>query len=282
MAALARRKALITGASGGMGRACARLFGNTQDLVLADASPKLQGFAEELTAEGYTVTGVHTGDLGDDTLLAAIMADMAGELPLTLIHTAGLSPSLASADAIMRVNLVATVKLLDAIEPLLRPGSAAVQIASSAGHLMPEIPDATALMENPLAPDFMDKINVLIETMGKGDAYTMAGISYSLSKQAVLAITRKRALTWGPLGARITSISPGMILTPMGRKEVETPGGAMMQNAAPLGRPGVAADIALAAHFLASDNASFITGCDLLVDGGSIAAFRHNGGMGGV
>src|ERR1700756_1196176 len=98
MAALARRKALITGASGGMGRACARLFGATQDLVLADASPALAGFAEELKAEGYTVTGTHTGDLGSDAQLAAIMADMGGELPLTLIHTAGLSPSLAGAE----------------------------------------------------------------------------------------------------------------------------------------------------------------------------------------
>jgi NAD(P)-dependent dehydrogenase (short-subunit alcohol dehydrogenase family) len=277
MAGITRRKALITGAAGGMGRACARLFGNTQDLVLADASPHLARFAEELKTEGYTVAGAHTGDLGSDAQLSAIMADLAGELPLTLIHTAGLSPSLASAEAIMQVNLVATVKLLDAIEPHLRPGSAAVLIASSAGHLMPAIPDATALMANPLAPDFMAKISALIEAMGKGDAYTMAGISYSLSKQAVHILTQKRSLSWGPLGARITTISPGMILTPMGRKEVATPGGAMMQNAAPLGRPGVAADIALAAQFLASDSASFITGCDLLVDGGSVAALRQNG-----
>jgi NAD(P)-dependent dehydrogenase (short-subunit alcohol dehydrogenase family) len=277
MAALARRKALITGAAGGMGRACARLFGNTQDLVLADASPNLPRFAEELVAEGYTVIGTHTGDLGSDSLLGAITADLGGDKPLTLIHTAGLSPSLATAEAIMAVNLVATVKLLDAIEPHLRPGSAAVLIASSAGYLMPQIPDATALMDNPLAPDFMPRIGALIEAMGKGDAYTMAGISYSLSKQAVHLLVQKRALSWGPRGARITSISPGMILTPMGRKEVETPGGAMMQNAAPLGRPGVAADIALAAHFLAGDTASFITGCDLLVDGGSVAAIRQQG-----
>jgi NAD(P)-dependent dehydrogenase (short-subunit alcohol dehydrogenase family) len=277
MAALARRKALITGAAGGMGRACARLFGNTQDLVLADASPNLPRFAEELVAEGYTVIGTHTGDLGSDSLLGAITADLGGDKPLTLIHTAGLSPSLATAEAIMAVNLVATVKLLDAIEPHLRPGSAAVLIASSAGYLMPPIPDATALMDNPLAPDFMPRIGALIEAMGKGDAYTMAGISYSLSKQAVHLLVQKRALSWGPRGARITSISPGMILTPMGRKEVETPGGAAMQNAAPLGRPGVAADIALAAHFLAGDTASFITGCDLLVDGGSVAAIRQQG-----
>jgi NAD(P)-dependent dehydrogenase (short-subunit alcohol dehydrogenase family) len=272
--AIARRKALITGASGGMGRACARLFGTTQDLVLTDASPKLGAFAEELAAEGYTVRGAHTGDLGDKTLLDGIMADMKGELPLTLIHTAGLSPSIANAESIMQVNLVATVKLLDVIEPFLRPGAAAVLIASTAGHLVPPIPDALALLANPLAPDFMAKISALMQGISQGDAEKLPGISYSLSKQAVLALTQRRALSWGPLGARITSISPGMILTPMGRKEVQTPGGAAMQNAAPLGRPGVAADIALAAQFLASEQASFISGCDLLVDGGSMAAFR--------
>lgn len=274
MAGIARRKALITGAAGGMGRACARLFGTTQDLVLTDASPKLAAFAAELAAEGFTVVGAHTGDLGSDAMLAALMTDMAGELPLTLIHTAGLSPSLAKAEPIMAVNLVATVKLLDAIEPILRPGSAAVMIASSAGHLMPQIPEAAALLDAPLAPDFMAKAMALIGAMGKGDETTMAGISYSLSKQAVHRLAQVRAQNWGPKGARISTISPGMILTPMGQKEAQTAGGAAMQDAAPLGRPGVAADIALAAHFLASDNASFITGCDLLVDGGSVAAFR--------
>ncbi|HYP62657.1 MAG TPA: SDR family NAD(P)-dependent oxidoreductase, partial [Acidocella sp.] len=216
--AIARRKALITGASGGMGRACARLFGTTQDLVLTDASPKLGAFAEELAAEGYTVRGAHTGDLGDKTLLDGIMADMKGELPLTLIHTAGLSPSIANAESIMQVNLVATVKLLDVIEPFLRPGAAAVLIASTAGHLVPPIPDALALLANPLAPDFMAKISALMQGISQGDAEKLPGISYSLSKQAVLALTQRRALSWGPLGARITSISPGMILTPMGRK----------------------------------------------------------------
>jgi len=273
---MTRRKALITGAAGGMGRACARLFGTTQDLVLTDAAaPALERFTEELRAEGYTVLGAHAGDLGSDAVLAAIMADLAGDKPLTLIHTAGLSPSLAGAGPIMAVNLIATVKLLDAIEPLLRPGSAAVLIASTAGHLIPEIPAALALLAEPLAPDFLAKIGQVITGMSQGDAAKEGGISYSLSKQAVLRLVQTRALVWGPRGARITSISPGMILTPMGRKEAETPGGAAMQNAAPLGRPGVAADIALAAHYLASDAASFITGTDLLVDGGSIAAFRQ-------
>jgi NAD(P)-dependent dehydrogenase (short-subunit alcohol dehydrogenase family) len=275
MAAPARRKTLITGAAGGMGRACARLFGATQDLVLTDAiQPALERFAAELTADGYTITAARAGDLGSSETIAALTADLAGDLPFTVIHTAGLSPALAGARAIMDINLVTTAKLLDAIEPILRPGTAAVLIASMSAYMMPEIPDAKALMANPLATDFLDKIMALIDGMSPSPA-NAPGISYTFSKQAVIAQVERRALAWGQRGARITSISPGIILTPMGRKELaETAGAAQLNDAAPAGRSGTAADIALAAHFLASDNASFISGCDLRVDGGATAVTR--------
>jgi NAD(P)-dependent dehydrogenase (short-subunit alcohol dehydrogenase family) len=276
MTAATRRKALITGAAGGMGKACSRVFGATHDLVLTDAlQSSLERFADELKTEGFGVISVHGGDLGSDKLVASLAADAAGDSPVTLIHTAGLSPSQADARTIMAVNLIASVRLLNAIEPLLRPGSAAVLIASAAGHMIPLIPDASALMTDPLAPNFLDQICALIEALAHGAPAGAAGMSYSLSKQALLGLVEHRALAWGKRGARITSISPGMILTPMGRKELaETQGAAELQNAAPLGRPGIAADIALAARFLASDEASFITGCDLRVDGGSVAALR--------
>jgi NAD(P)-dependent dehydrogenase (short-subunit alcohol dehydrogenase family) len=276
MTAATRRKALITGAAGGMGKSCSRVFGATHDLVLTDTlQSALRHFADELKGEGFSVIGVHAGDLGDDKLLAAVAADLVGDTPITLIHTAGLSPSQANARTIMAVNLIASVKLLNAIEPILRPGSAAVLIASAAGHMIPPIPDASTLMTDPLAPDFLDRICALIEAIAHGAPAGAAGMSYSLSKQALLGLVEHRALAWGKRGARITSISPGMILTPMGRKELaETQGAAEVQNAAPLGRPGIAADIALAARFLASEEASFISGCDLRVDGGSVAAIR--------
>lgn len=274
--AVVRRKALLTGAAGGMGRACARLFGATHDLVLTDAAaPTLERFADELTAEGYTVVGAHAGDLGTDQLISTLVADAKGDLPLTLIHTAGLSPSQSDARTIMAVNLVATVRLLDAIEPTLRPGSAAILIASMAGHVMPEIPDALSLTADPLAPHFLDAIMTLIDAMSAGLPAGAPGVSYSLSKQAVIALVERRATAWGRHGARIVSISPGMILTPMGRKELaETPGAAQLAEITPAGRVGIAMDIALAARFLASDDASFITGCDLKVDGGGSAAIR--------
>lgn len=112
-----RRKVLITGAAGGMGKACARLFGATCDLVMSDVSAaRLGAFAEELRADGYTVID-RAGDMGDAALIAALVGDVAaGGAPFAVVHTAGLSPSLADWRTIMDVNLVATEKLLQALE----------------------------------------------------------------------------------------------------------------------------------------------------------------------
>ncbi len=274
----ARSKVLITGAAGGMGRACARLFGATHDLVLSDvAADGLGKFAAELEGEGYRVLAAHVGDLCDDTLLAAIVNDLRGDSPLTVIHTAGLSPAQADWQAIMRVNLIGSEKLLEAIEPLLLPRSVAVIIASTAAHSMPAIPDVDALLDAPLAEGFMDGIGAMVNAMAPMAGPAGArGISYSFSKRGVVRQVERKAALWGAKGARIVSISPGLILTPMGRKELaETPGAAQVNDAAPAGRSGTAMDIALAAQFLASDAASFITGTDLRVDGGSVAAMRQ-------
>src|SRR5579863_1194064 len=133
MSSFPRSKTLITGAAGGMGRACARLFGATHDLVLTDVTAaSLDGFAGELRRDGYSVVAC-AGDLSDDALLETLVQEVLGEQPLTLIHTAGLSPSLGDWKAIMQLNLVATELLLRALESVMVPGSVGVLIASSAG-----------------------------------------------------------------------------------------------------------------------------------------------------
>ena len=274
---ISRKKLLITGAAGGMGRACARLLGATCDLVLSDvAAIALSAFAAELEGEGFTVISSHAGDLADDTVLAAICADLRGDGPITVVHTAGLSPALADWQAIMTVNLIATEKLLAEVEPLLTPGSVAVLIASTAGHSMPSIPDLDKLLDAPLAPAFLESVGAMVEAMAPMAGPAGAGgISYAMSKRGVLRQAERKAASWGKRGARIVSVSPGLILTSMGRKELaETHGAAQMNDAAPAGRSGTAMEIALAVQFLASDNAAFITGCDLRVDGGSVGAMH--------
>ncbi|MDO6414507.1 SDR family oxidoreductase [Sphingomonas sp. BIUV-7] len=273
------RTLLLTGAAGGMGRACARLFGATHDLVLTDvAAAPLESFAQDLTNEGYSVRQARAGDLGDASLLAPLVADLGTDGPVTLVHTAGLSPAMGDWKTILTVNLVATVKLLDAVEPVLTPGSVAVVIASTAGHMLPQSPDWLQILDSPLDPDLTEKLTPIVEGMAQGATEYLPGIGYSLSKQAVLRLVEQRARSWGQRRARIVSISPGLILTPMGRKELaETQGAAQMMDAAPVGRGGRAIDIALAAQFLASEQAAFISGTDLRVDGGSVAGLRFAG-----
>lgn len=276
MSKLPRRKTLITGAAGGMGRACARLFGATDDLVLTDVSEDaLTTLAEDLRNEGIAVAA-HAGDLADAQVIDALVGEISGDAPFSLVHTAGLSPSLASWDAIVQVNLVATERLLRALEPVLVPGCVLVLIASSAGHMMPPNPQIDGLLADPLAEGFMENLEQTIRAMG-GEASPggMGGIAYTLSKRAIHTMTQARAIEWGPRGVRVVSISPGMILTGMGKSEIaKTAGASALLDATPVGRGGMAMDIALAARFLCSDQASFISGTDLLVDGGGTAGMK--------
>lgn len=269
-----RRSVIITGAVGGMGRACARLYGATHDLILTDIfEESVLALADELRREGYRVIGAYGGDLASDAILAAITGDLPQGAPFTLVHTAGLSPSLAAWDKIMHVNLIATEKLLQACEAYLVQGTAVVLIASSAAHMMPRVAAADALMADPLAPNFMGEIEALVKQgVDQTPVMGMGGVSYTFSKQAVLDMVKRRAVAWG-VRARITSISPGMIATPMGNKELaETAGARELADQTPAGRTGTAMDIAQAAYFLTSERATFITGCDLQVDGGGVAS----------
>lgn len=251
-------------------------MGLTHDLVLTDvADESLNEFASELICDGYTIAGVHPGDLGDAALLGRIVADLADGYPFAVVHTAGISPAMAGWRPIIEVNLVTTEKLLRAVEPHLLPGSVAVLIASVAGHARIGIPDARAIVAGPMAEDFVDRIGVAIRETTDANGGSESVLAYILSKLGVLVAGELRAHAWGARGARIVSISPGMILTPMGRAELEaTPGSRELGEAAPAGRLGNALDIAKAARFLISDEASFITGCDLRVDGGSVGSRR--------
>jgi NAD(P)-dependent dehydrogenase (short-subunit alcohol dehydrogenase family) len=278
MTAVVRRKALITGAAGGMGRACAYLFGATCDLVLSDVSKdRLDAFAKELRDAGHTVTA-HAGDMLDEAHLAALAAELDADHACSVVHTAGLSPALADWQPIIKVNLVGTEMLMDALAPVLAPGSVVVPIASMAGHMFPPNAELDALLVAPLDDGFVQGIGAALEAMSGGDEGVKRGISYSLSKRGVHLLTYRRAIALGPRGVRVVSISPGVIHTPMGLAENEkTPGARETMDAAALGRIGTPMDIAMAARFLCSDEAGYITATDLKVDGGStevIAAQR--------
>lgn len=271
---MGRPTAIITGASGGMGRSCARQLGATMDLVLTDASPLLDGFAKELQLEGFTLRSVIMGDFRSDAVFDALEREAAGGFA-ALVHACGLPPSAPWRD-IFEVNYFATVRLLDAVAAGVGAGSAAIMIASVAGHLAPNLPEVDAVLAERFAPGLLDRVEPLLaRELGSAAEVAMGTLAYAISKRKVMELSEAHAADWGAKGGRIVSLSPGMIYTPMGRHEASIDEAADAQvKGAPAGRWGTASDITAAACFLLSPSASFITGTDLRIDGGAVGALN--------
>jgi NAD(P)-dependent dehydrogenase (short-subunit alcohol dehydrogenase family) len=274
MAQLRRKTVLITGASGGMGKTIARRMGATMNLILTDlAAGPLEQFGTDLKNEGYVVAATVAGDLAEPSVLSHLTQAVNDQEGLdVLVHTAGLSPTQASWRKIINVNTLATQRLVEAVEAVLRPGAVAVLIASMAGHINPGMPDAERLLDHPIDAVALDQLEPFLLSPGaSADAEAMASqLAYVLSKRAVIRLVEQLAPVWGRRDARIVSVSPGLIYTPMGVREADASTDTKATlSAQPLSRWGTAMDIANAVDFLTGPNASFITGCDLRVDGGA-------------
>lgn len=270
---------VITGAAGGMGRACARRLGTQGALLLTDvATGPLEESAQPLREEGLRVETL-VCDVSDEASVREL-AERARSLgPLRgIVHTAGISPTMASWQRIIDVDLVGTARLLQAFLPLAQPDTAVVCISSMAGHLagMPlaaSVPGLHPMLDAPLHPDLLARLEPVVHAAPSDEA--RAGMAYGLAKYGVIRLCQHEATAWGARGARLVSLSPGIIRTPMGQQEFDRqPMMAVMVERTPLKRMGTPEEIATAVDFLLSPAASFITGCDLLVDGGVTGALR--------
>ncbi|MEV6509911.1 SDR family oxidoreductase [Streptomyces sp. NPDC051642] len=264
-------KVLVIIGAGGMGLAVARRLGAGRTILLADIGEDVLKAAERtLGDEGLTVAT----QVVDVTSAASVQdlaqtAQAAGEVD-QVVHTAGLSPVQAPAQAILKVDLLGVALVLDAFAPVIAAGGAGVVIASMAGHIAAAL---TPEQENALANTSADQLLQL--PFLSPDHVTDPAAAYGIAKRANHVRVAAASTAWGERGARLNSISPGVISTPMGQQELAGQAGQLIRalvDASGTGRLGTPSDIAAAAAFLLGPDASFITGTDLLVDGGVVAA----------
>lgn len=268
------RDVLVVIGVGGMGLAIARRIGSGKTVLLADYNEAtLAAAAATLSADGHQVQVRRTDVSSVESVRA--LAQTAAELgPISqAAHTAGLSPTQGTAAAILGVDLLGVALFLEEFGAVIAPGGAGVVIGSMSGHMVPPLSaeQERALARTPAA-------DLLQLEFVSAPVVTNPGHAYSIAKHANLIRVRAASPQWGRRGARINSISPGIISTPMGQQELASPSGDAMRSmlaASPAARIGTSDDIAAAAEFLLGPSATFITGTDLLVDGGVIAVTRN-------
>ena len=267
------REVVVVIGPGGIGRAIARRVGAGRTLLLAGyTEQETKDAAERLRGDGYD-TAVQATDISDRDAVEALAAKAAEMGPVTqVIHAAGVSPTQASIERILHVDLLGTAFILDAFARVIAPGGAGIVVASMAGHReSPYERDiehglATTPTSELLALPFLqpDKIGSTVH-------------AYALSKRANSLRVQTAAAAWGKRRARVNTISPGVIITPLALDELSGPRQDWFENVRQVcaaKRFATPDEVGDAAAFLLSERAGFITGADLLMDGGVTAALR--------
>ena len=190
-----------------------------------------------------------------------------------LINAAGVSPSQASIETILKVDLYGTAVLLEEIGEVIKEGGSGVTISSQSGHRMKQL---GAMIDEQLATTPTEEILDLEILQPENIKDTLH--AYQLAKRCNVKRVMYEACKWGEKGARINSISPGIIVTPLAIDEFNGPRGDFYKNMfanCPSGRPGTADEIANIAELLMSEKGAFITGSDILADGGATASYFY-------
>ncbi len=256
--------AVVVGA-GTMGMAVARRLAQRHRVLLADIDgERAAAQVAAMRGEGCDAAAIAC-DVTNSAAVRAMASAVAEKGGLAVLaHVAGLSPSLGDFRTIMRVNLTGVALVAEALLPLARQGSAAILIASLAAHNFRPPDEIVAILHQPSAPDLAERLAAALGPEG-----ATPQMAYVHAKWGILAYARRNAAAWGQRGARIVSLSPGLIATTQGALEFEkSEGKRRMFELSPLKREGTMLEIADAVEFLASPRASFISGTDLLVDGG--------------
>lgn len=265
---------MIVMGAGQISMACARRVGYGRKIILGDKSREhAEAIARTMNAAGFDVTPVEA-DLSSRESIRAMIAEgqKYGEIAM-LINGAGVSPSQASIETILKVDLYGTAVLLEEVGRVIKRGGCGITISSQSGWRMPQLTAeedralATAPTEELLSLDLLQPENIR-DTLH----------AYQLAKRCNEKRVMGQSVEWGKRGARINAIAPGIIVTPLALDEFNGPRGDFYKNMfakCPAGRPGTADEVANVAELLLSDKAAFITGSTFLIDGGATSSYFY-------
>lgn len=264
---------ILTGA-GQIGMAIARRMGYGKKIVIGDKKTENAGaIARIMNGAGFDAVPVETDLSSRESVLNLIAkAQEYGEISM-LINSAGVSPSQAPVEAILKVDLYGTAVLLEEVGKVIGNGGVGVTISSQSGHRMPALtPEEDRLLATTPAEELLS-LDILQPEHIRDTLH-----AYQMAKRCNVKRVMAEAVKWGERGARINSISPGIVVTPLALDELNGPRGDFYRNMfakCPAGRPGTADEIANVAELLMSDCGSFITGADFLIDGGATASYFY-------
>lgn len=268
------KKVMVWTGAGQIGMAIARRMGYGMKIVVGDKKiENAKAIADIMNGAGYDVTPVETDLSERDSILALIdIGKKLGDITM-LVNAAGVSPSQAPVESILKVDLYGTAVLLEEVGKVIAEGGVGVTISSQSGHRMPAL---TAQEDEQLACTPTEELLSLPILQPENIRDTLH--AYQLAKRCNEKRVMAESVKWGEKKARINSISPGIIVTPLAIDEFNGPRGDFYKNMfakCPAGRPGTADEVANVAELLMSDKGKFITGADFLIDGGATASYFY-------
>ncbi|ANK13923.1 SDR family oxidoreductase [Erythrobacter neustonensis] len=267
------KNVIVVIGAGGIGLAIARRQGFNSKVLLADRNEELLATAAEGMANAGFDVELQTVDVSSRASVQALAdkADALGPV-MQVVIAAGLSPNMAPVDKILAVDLYGTALAFEIFGGVIAPGGAGLVVSSMAGHHRRPLPEED---EKLLA--YTPTEELLALPCLNSEAVPNGMIAYMVAKRANILRVQAEAMHWGERGARVNAISPGIVVTPLAAHELASPSGDIfraMVAASPAKRMASPEEIAVAANFLLGPDAGFITGSDLLIDGGVVAAMR--------
>ena len=264
---------LVTGA-GQISMAIARRIGFGKKIILGDRKiENANAIAKIMNEAGYDVEPFEMDLSSRESILTIIAeAQKHGEIKY-LINGAGVSPSQAPIEAILKVDLYGTAVLLEEVGKVIAEGGCGVTISSQSGWRMPQL---TAEQDRQLATTPTEELLSLDILQPQNIRDTLH--AYQIAKRCNEKRVMAECVKWGERGARLNDIAPGIIVTPLAIDEFNGPRGDFYKNMfakCPAGRPGTADEVANVAELLMSDKGAFITGSTFLIDGGATSSYYY-------